>query len=138
MSQEKLGQPIWQTNTVQPIEETEEKVYLLGFMPAPEVNGLVLGELGESFDLDRVKKLWLPKSQKKTEIFQSDMQLLDDEKLKEAIKDFEPTYTNKIESIEARLAQIPFWKANKHSLKMVKIDELISFRAVSISTAPKI
>ena len=53
---------------VTPETETEEKIYLLGFMPGGEVNGLVLGELGESFNLDRVKKLWLPKSQKANQL----------------------------------------------------------------------
>jgi len=48
-------------NFDKPNNETQEKIYLLGFMTLPEVNNLVLNELGESYNLDRVKKLWLPK-----------------------------------------------------------------------------
>lgn len=116
--------------------ETEEKVYLLGFMPSGEVNGLVLSELGESFNLDRVKKLWLPKSQKMNQLFVSDMQLLDDEKMKVVIKDIDPKHSKKIETIETQFQLNPFWQANKHSIKMVKIDELITLQnSVNIDRA---
>jgi len=80
--------------------ETEEEIYLLGFMPYGEVNGLVLSELGESFNLDRVKKLWLPKSEKANQLLVSDMQLLDEEKMKMVVKDIHPQYARKIEEIE--------------------------------------
>lgn len=105
--------------------ETEEKTYLLGFMPGVEVNGLVLSELGESFNLDRVKKMWLPKSQKANQLLASDMQLLDEDKIKLVVRDVDPKYEKKIQEIEKHLQLNPFWQANKHSIKMVKIDELI-------------
>lgn len=119
--------------------ETEEKVYLLGFMPLNEVSGLVLGELGESLDLDRIKKLWLPKTQKAAELSMLDVRLLDDDKMKEIVKDVDPKYSKKIESIENKLLLNPFWKANKHSFKMVKIDELITLQGfINIERASKL
>ncbi len=105
--------------------EKEEKIYLLGFMPYGEVSGLVLSELGESFNLDRIKKLWIPKSEKANQLCVSDMQLLDEEKMSTVVKDIDPKYAKKIEEIEKQLQLTPFWQANKHSIKMIKIDELI-------------
>lgn len=108
--------------------EIQEKIYNLGFMPVGEINGLVLNELGESFNLDRVKKLWLPKSQKANQLIVSDMQLLDDEKMKTVVKDIDPKYSDKIAEIEKHLQSNPFWQANKHSIKLVRIDELIALQ----------
>lgn len=108
---------------------TEEKIYNLGFMPLNEVTGLVVDELEEVYDLDRVKKLWLPKSQKANELINSDFQMLDAEKMKETVKDIDPQYSKKILGIEDRLKQYPFWHANKYSIKMVKIDELICLQS---------
>lgn len=106
----------------------EEKIFLLGFMPPGEIGGLVVGELGESFNLDRVKKLWLPRSQKANELFVSDMQILDDEKMKDVVKDLDLKYSDKLEAIENQLKSNPFWQANKHIIKMIKIDALITLQ----------
>lgn len=108
--------------------ETEEKIFLLGFMPPGEVNGLVVSELGESFNLDRVKKLWVPKSQKVNELFVSDMHIIDDETMGDVVKDIDQKYSNKLEVIENQLKSNPFWQANKHVIKMVKIDSLITLQ----------
>lgn len=119
--------------------ETEEKLYLLGFMPVNEVSGLVLGELGESLDLNRVKKLWLPKTKKAQELAKTDSRLLDDEKLKDVIKDIDLKYSKKIEEIEKKLNQITFWQANKYSIKSVKIDELIALQGfINIDRSEKL
>lgn len=108
---------------------TEEKIYNLGFMPLNEVAGLVVNELEETYDLDRVKKLWLPRSQKAAELMNSDMQMLDDQKMEDVVKDVDAKYLEKIEKIENKLKQYPFWQANKYAIKMVKIDELICLQS---------
>jgi hypothetical protein len=71
----------------------------------------------------------LPKSQKMQQVYVSDMQLLDEEKMKDVANDIDPKYSALIEVIEEQLALHPFWKANKHSIKMVKIDELITLQS---------
>jgi len=109
--------------------EMEEKIYNLGFMPLNEVTGLVLNELGESYDLERVKNLWLPKSQKMNQIFNTQPQLIDENKLKDIIKDIDSTHSQKLQEIESKLQLNPFWKANAHSIKLVKIDELIALQS---------
>lgn len=119
--------------------ETEEKIYLLGFMPMNEINVLVLGELGESVDLNRIKNLWLPKTKAVQELVKTDMRLLDDEKLNDVIKDIDTKYSKKIEEIEKKLNLNPFWQANKYSIKLVKIDELIALQGfVNIDRANKL
>lgn len=109
--------------------EYEEKLYLLGFMLLSEINSLVLNELGESYNLDRVKKLWIPKSQKMNQLVASDPQLLDEEKMRQVVNDIDPKHSKKIKEIEDKLVLNPFWRANKHSIKMVKIDELIALQS---------
>lgn len=142
LSKEKLSKAIKNVaKEVEPKPEsnTEEKIFLLGFMPPGEVNGLVLGELGESFNLDRVKKLWVPKSQKANELVVSNAQLLDDEKMNDVVKDMDPKYSKKLEVIENKLKSNPFWEANKHVIKMVKIDELITLQnSVNLDRATKL
>ncbi|MDE1818890.1 MAG: hypothetical protein KGI19_09855 [Thaumarchaeota archaeon] len=115
-------------STDQSISEMEEKIFLLGFMPPGEVNGLVVSELGESFNLDRVKKLWVPKSQKANSLFVSDTHMIDDETMKDVVKDVDQQYSSKLEIIENQLKSNPFWQANKHVIKMVKIDSLITLQ----------
>jgi len=127
--------------SLDPLEDTktEEKLFLLGFMPLNEISHLVLGELGESVDLDRIKKLWLPKTKKAQELTRTDTRLLDDEKLKDVVKDIDPKYSKKIKEIERKLSLNPFWKANKFSIKLVKIDELIALQGfVNIDRAQKL
>jgi len=111
------------------VTDTEEKIYNLGFMPLNEVAGLVLDELEETYDLDRTKKLWLPRSQKAAELMNSGMQLLDDEKMRNIVIDIDSKYSKKIEEIANKLKQYPFWQANKYSIKMVRIDELICLQS---------
>ncbi|MBI1829725.1 MAG: hypothetical protein HY222_00685 [Thaumarchaeota archaeon] len=136
---EKVVKSVVKETTEQSISETEEKIYLLGFMPPGEVSGLVVSELGESFNLDRVKKLWLPKSQKANELFVSDSQLLDDEKIRDVVKDIDPKYAEKLETIENQLKSNPFWQANKHVIKMVKIEALITLQnSVNLDRATKL
>jgi len=106
-------------------DKTEKKIFLLGFMPPAEINGLVQNDLEESFDFDRVKKLWLPKSKKMNELMNSDKQLLNEQRMNEFVKDIDPKYESKTKEIETKLSTSPFWKANKPSIKMIKIDELI-------------
>jgi len=127
--------------SLDPLEdtETEEKLFQLGFMPLNEISSLVLGELGESIDLDRIKKLWLPKTKKAQELAKTDTRLLDDEKLKDVVKDIDPKYSKKIEEIEKRIKLNPFWKANKFTVKMVKIDEIIALQGfVNLDRAKKL
>ena len=119
--------------------ETEEKLFLLGFMPMNEITSLVVGELGESMNLNRIKKLWLPKTKAVQELVKTDVRLLDDEKLKDVIRDIEPKYSKKIEEIEEKLNHNPFWQANNCSIKLVKIDELIALQGfVNIDRANKL
>lgn len=105
--------------------ETEEKIFLLGFMPLNEVQGVLLGELGESVDLDRIKKLWLPKTGKAAQLMSTDMQLIDDERMLQIVQDIDPKYTDKMKEIDDKLMKNPFWRANEHSIKLVQIDDLI-------------
>lgn len=122
-----------------PTSEMEEKIFLLGFMPPGEVGGLVVSELGESFNLDRVKKLWIPKSQKVNQLLQTDMQMLDDEKMKDVVKDIDPKYSERLRLVEDQIKDNPFWQANKHVIKMVKIDELIILQNfVNVNRATKL
>lgn len=119
-------------NQIQSVEiehDTEEKLYLLGFMPLGEINSLVLNELGESYNLERVKKLWIPKSQKMNQLVASDPRLLDEEKMRQVVNDIDPKHSKKIKEIEDKLVLNPFWRANKPSIKMVKIDELIALQS---------
>lgn len=119
--------------------DTEEKLFLLGFMPMNEISGLVVGELGESVDLKRIKELWLPKTKEAQQLVQTDKRLLDDEKLKEIVKDLDPKYENKIKEVKEKLDLNPFWQANKYSIKLVKIDELITLQGgVNLDRANKL
>jgi hypothetical protein len=119
--------------------ETEKKLYLLAFMPINEMQGLVLGELGESLDLDRMKKLWLPKTKNVQELIKNEPRIVDDVKMNEIVKDIDPKYSEKIQQIEDQLKNNPFWRTNNHSIKMVKIDELITLQGeVNLNRAQKL
>ena len=95
--------------------ETEEKLFLLGFLPLNEIANLVLAELGESIDLDRIKKLWLPKTKKAQELAKTDTRLLDDEKLKDVVKDIDPKYSKKIKEIEEKISLNPLHDSTTQS-----------------------
>lgn len=104
--------------------DADRKLYLLGFMPQQEVGGLVLGELGESQDLDRIKRLWLPRVNAANQLRQIDERILDDDGMRDAVRELDRDLAPKVEAIEEKLQQYPFWRTNRHSVRLVRLDDL--------------
>jgi hypothetical protein len=99
-------------------------------MPQQEVGALVLGELGESQDLDRIKKLWLPRVNAANQLRQIEQRIIDDDGMRVAVKDLDPDIAPKVEAIENKLQQYPFWRTNRYTVGLVRLDDLTILQSV--------
>lgn len=109
-------------------EEPSDVVYLFAFMPLPEANGVLLGELGHTLDIAELRSYWLDRTTKIETLARTDPYVIDDSNLVEIEKGLDESLKEKIDSIEGRLKAYSIWKTTPHAIKLVEIDKLIALQ----------